>query len=168
MAACWNVGRYSSTHPVAFQGFGGVFLLLSEAVRALRLVEDVGRKLLALRHGAREKITPIHMSAVPFKIGVSADTDHRTSSTQSPATRGDGPAPSTHPVDTCPHCEGPSSSLQHYTRNDCPPFPVVTTPLSVRRAVVTCFEERFIRCVENGFARRCCHLGADWGDGAWG
>lgn len=38
------------THPIAFQGLRGVLLFLSEAVRALRLVEDVWRKFLALRH----------------------------------------------------------------------------------------------------------------------
>lgn len=38
------------THPIAFQGLRGVLLFLSEAIRALGLVEYVGRKLLALRH----------------------------------------------------------------------------------------------------------------------
>lgn len=36
------------THPVALQSLGAVLLLLPEAVGAFRLVEYVGRELLAL------------------------------------------------------------------------------------------------------------------------
>lgn len=66
---CWNAG--SGTHPVTFQGFGRVLLFLPKAVGTLRLMKDVGRKFLALRHGARKQIiaTATHMSAVLFESG---------------------------------------------------------------------------------------------------
>lgn len=67
---------FGNTHPVAFQGFCGVFLLLPKAVRALGFMEYVWGELPALRHGAREKtFATINMSTVLFKIG---DTHDRT------------------------------------------------------------------------------------------